>query len=162
MRRFRELDWLWLFLLSWVAPIVYDEWVGLQYWSSLLFWLVPIGVLVPRYLFYTDAGGRRRKAFLIAAGSITILGLILDFDGPALRGRRPEARPEARLEAVVTVDANGQLVENTLYPNPVTGAWRQSIRVKRRDNDKPVELRSYLRSGKNAISETWSYLLTPE
>jgi len=25
MRRFRELDWLWLFLLSWIAPVIYDE-----------------------------------------------------------------------------------------------------------------------------------------
>ncbi|GMV56241.1 MAG: hypothetical protein AMXMBFR6_20460 [Betaproteobacteria bacterium] len=90
------------------------------------------------------------------------IGLILDFDGPALRKRRPDGHPDPRLEAVVSVDANGQLVENTLYPNPVTGAWRQSIRVKRKDKDKPIELRSYLRSGNSAISETWSYILPPE
>lgn len=86
------------------------------------------------------------------------IGLILDFDGPALR----KVSSEAKLEAVVSVDANAQLVENTLYPNVVTGTWRQSIRVKRLDKDKPIELRSYLRSGNNAISETWSYILPPE
>ena len=90
------------------------------------------------------------------------IGLILDFDGPALRALRADGRPDPRLEAVVSVDANGQLVENTLYPNPVTGAWRQSIRVKRQNKDKPIELRSYLRSGNSAISETWSYILPPE
>lgn len=86
------------------------------------------------------------------------IGMILDFDGPALRN----LRPEHKLEAVVSVDANAQLVENTLYPNTVTGTWRQSIRVKRLANDKPIELRSYLRNGNNAISETWSYILPPE
>jgi glucans biosynthesis protein len=60
------------------------------------------------------------------------------------------------------VDANGQLVGNTLYPNSVTNTWRQALRVKRRDNDKPIELRGYLRRGKDAVSETWSYILPPE
>ena len=44
----------------------------------------------------------------------------------------------------------------------VTGTWRQSIRVKRIDNAKPIEMRSYLRSNNTAISETWSYILPPE
>jgi glucans biosynthesis protein len=86
------------------------------------------------------------------------IGLILDFDGPSLR----KMSTEAKMEAVVSIDANGQLLENTLYPNVVTGAWRQSIRVRRVDNDKPIELRSYLRSNNTAISETWSYILPPE
>lgn len=90
------------------------------------------------------------------------IGLIVDFDGPALRGLHADGRPDPRLEAVVSVGTNGQLVENTLYPNPVTGSWRQSIRVKRQDKDKPIELRSYLRSGNNTVSETWSYILPPD
>lgn len=103
---------------------------------------------------------RRGKSFSKSEdGSI---GLILDFDGPALRALRSDGLPDPRLEAVVSVDSNGQLLGNTLYPNPVTGTWRQSIRVKRLNKDKPIELRSYLRSGNNAISETWSYILPPE
>lgn len=86
------------------------------------------------------------------------IGFILDFDGPALR----KLSTEAKMEAVVSVDSNGELVENTLYPNIVTGTWRQSIRVKRVDNAKPIEMRSYLRSNNTAISETWSYILPPE
>jgi glucans biosynthesis protein len=86
------------------------------------------------------------------------IGLLLDFDGPALR----KLDKNAKLEAVVSLDANAQLVENTLYQNTVTGGWRQSIRVKRIDNDKPIEMRSYLRSNNTAISETWSYLLPPD
>lgn len=99
---------------------------------------------------------RRGKSF--SKHSDHSIGLILDFDGPALQ----KLAPDAKLEAVISVDANGQLAENTLYRNTVTGAWRQSIRVRRIDNDKPIELRSYLRSGTNAISETWSYILPPE
>lgn len=86
------------------------------------------------------------------------IGLILDFDGPALR----KMSTDAKMEAVVSIDDNGQLLENTLYPNVVTGTWRQSIRVRRIDNDKPIELRSYLRSNNTAISETWSYILPPD
>lgn len=86
------------------------------------------------------------------------IGFIVDFDGPALR----KLSSEAKMEAVVSLDNNGQLVENTLYPNVVTGSWRQSIRVKRIDNAKPIEMRSYLRSNNTAISETWSYILPPE
>lgn len=86
------------------------------------------------------------------------IGLLLDFDGPALR----QLPPDAKLQAVVSVDANGQLTENTLYRNTVTGTWRQSIHVRRLDKDKPIELRSYLRNGANAISETWSYVLPAE
>lgn len=84
--------------------------------------------------------------------------MILDFHGPALK----KLSADAKLEAVVSIDANGQLLENTLYPNVVAGGWRQSIRVRRVNNDKPIELRSYLRSRNNVISETWSYILPPE
>ena len=86
------------------------------------------------------------------------ISLIIDFDGPALR----KISTETKLEGVVTVDINGQLLENTLYRNTVTGNWRQALRVRRVDNDKPVELRSFLRDGNNTVSETWSYILPPD
>lgn len=86
------------------------------------------------------------------------IGLMIDYDGPEVR----KLSPDAKLEGVVSVDTNGQLVENTLYRNTVTGHWRQEIRVRRVDNDKSVELRSFLRSGNNAVSETWSYILPPD
>jgi periplasmic glucans biosynthesis protein len=86
------------------------------------------------------------------------ISLIIDFDGPALR----KVTTAEKLEGVVSHDANGQLLENTLYRNTVTGNWRQAVRVKRLDNDKPLELRSFLRNGTTAVSETWSYILPPE
>jgi periplasmic glucans biosynthesis protein len=86
------------------------------------------------------------------------VGFIIDFDGPALSKLPPDAKPEG----AVTLDANGQLLESTVYRNTVTGGWRQMLRVKRVDPDKPIEMRSYLRNAGAAISETWSYILTPD
>ena len=36
-----------------------------------------------------------------------------------------------------------------------------TLRVKRLDDSKPVELRAFLKSGDNTLSETWSYILPP-
>ncbi|WP_227699771.1 glucan biosynthesis protein [Raoultella ornithinolytica] len=46
-------------------------------------------------------------------------------------------------------------------PNTATCGCRVTVRLKRVDDDKPVELRGYLRSGGTGLSETWSYLLPP-
>lgn len=85
--------------------------------------------------------------------------LLIEFDGQALR----DLADDAAIESVATADGNGQIVENTLYRNDITGAWRVALRVRRGDAAKPVELRVFLRSAsKEAISETWSYILPPD
>lgn len=76
--RVRDLDWLWLFLTSWIAPFVVDGVSRLTYFRSLLFWLVPAILLLPRFLEYTDPGGRRRAALWITTGGIVVLGVLLD------------------------------------------------------------------------------------
>ena len=86
------------------------------------------------------------------------VGFVIDFEGPAFK-RLP---PDAKIESVVTVDANGELVENHPYRNDVTGGWRLRLRVKPIDDKKPVELRAFLRSGTSALTATWSYILPPE
>lgn len=86
------------------------------------------------------------------------VGFVIDYDGPALRKLSNDAKPEG----IVTLDANGQLLESTVYRNAVTGGWRQMLRVKRVDAAKPIEMRSFLKNEGNAISETWSYILTPD
>jgi hypothetical protein len=77
--RARDLDWLGLFLASWVAPLALDTAIGLTYFTSLLFWLVPTLLLLPRFLHYTDPGGRRRRALRITILQIAALGIVLDF-----------------------------------------------------------------------------------
>lgn len=87
------------------------------------------------------------------------IAFTIEFDGPRLR----TLPPDAKLVNVASVDANGEIVENTLYRNEVTGTWRAIVRVLRKEANKPVELRAYLRDTNNgALSETWSYILPPE
>ncbi|MEP7057736.1 MAG: glucan biosynthesis protein G [Caldimonas sp.] len=86
------------------------------------------------------------------------INLIVDFDGPVLRA----LGLEPKLDAVVTLDSNAELRERNLYRNRVSGAWRMTVRIKRADASKPVELRAYVAHDGTSISETWSYILPPE
>jgi glucans biosynthesis protein len=99
---------------------------------------------------------RRGRGFVRSPdGSVE---LHVDFAGGPLARRPPGAEPEA----VVSADGNGQIVEQHLVRNEVTGGWRVAVRVKRRDDAKPVELRAFLRDPANVLSETWSYILPPD
>jgi glucans biosynthesis protein len=84
--------------------------------------------------------------------------LHVDFEGPAL-SRLPAT---AGVDVALWIDANGQIVERHLRRNEVTGGWRVVVRVRRNDASKPVELRAHLNSGKEVLSETWSYILPPD
>ena len=86
------------------------------------------------------------------------INFVVDFDGPPLRELRPEAKPEAFLE----LGGNAQLREKNLFLNPVTGVWRMTVRVKREDAAKPIELRGQVREGGRTLTETWSYIVPPE
>lgn len=100
---------------------------------------------------------RRGRAYV--AKPDDSIALTVEFDGPALR----KLPADAPIESIANADANGQLLENTLYRNEATGAWRVVMRVRRSDAAKPVELRAYLRGAdNNTLSETWSYILPPE
>ena len=83
---------------------------------------------------------------------------MVDFDGPALR----TLGTDPKLEANVSTDPNAVLRERNLFRNPVSGAWRMTVRIKRADPAKPVELRGFLTHDGKAISETWSYILPAE
>jgi glucans biosynthesis protein len=78
--------------------------------------------------------------------------------GPAL-ARLP---PATALDGVVTADGNAQIVEQHTVHNDVTGGWRISVRIRRRDDARPVELRAVVRDGARVLSETWSYILPPD
>jgi glucans biosynthesis protein len=86
------------------------------------------------------------------------LNFVVDFDGPALRA----LKADSRLEPVVDIGANAQLREQNLFHNPVTGAWRLTVRVKRADAAKPIELRAQLKRAGQTVTETWSYIVPPE
>jgi glucans biosynthesis protein len=86
------------------------------------------------------------------------LGFMIDFDGPALR----KLPPDAPVESVVSADANAELIEQFAHHNDVSGGWRVSLRLRRLDETKPVELRVFLRNASTTLSETWSYVLPPK
>ncbi len=86
------------------------------------------------------------------------VSFVVDWEGPALKS----LPAGAKVEAVVSTDANAEILELNSWRNEVTGGQRMTVRLKRVDDAKPVELRGYLRNGGNAISETWSYLLAPQ
>ena len=86
------------------------------------------------------------------------LGFVIDFDGPSLR----KLPPDAHVEDVVSSDANAEIVEHFARHNDASGGWRVSLRLRRVNDEKPVELRAFLRSGTNTLSETWSYILPPK
>ena len=73
---------------------------------------------------------------------------VVDFDGPALRA----LGSDARLDAVIEVGPNAELRETNLFRNQSSGAWRMTVRFKRADAAKPVELRAYLKPGESPVS----------
>jgi periplasmic glucans biosynthesis protein len=85
------------------------------------------------------------------------ISFIVDYEGAGLE----KLPADAKVEAVVSADANAQIVERNSYRNEVTGGWRMTVRLRRVDDAKPVELRAFLRSAGETISETWSYILPP-
>ncbi|HLS85638.1 MAG TPA: glucan biosynthesis protein G [Burkholderiales bacterium] len=83
---------------------------------------------------------------------------VMDWEGPALA----RLKPDAVVEVLVEADANAKLLEQNVWRNDPGGGWRTAVRLKRLDASKPVELRAYLRSDGQAISETWAYVLPPQ
>jgi glucans biosynthesis protein len=85
------------------------------------------------------------------------VSFVVDWEGPVFKQLPKDATVEAR----VSSDGNGRILEVNAWPNEVTGGWRTTVRLRRLDEAKPVELRAFLRTASGAISETWSYILPP-
>jgi glucans biosynthesis protein len=86
------------------------------------------------------------------------LNFVVDFDGPPLRALPADAKPDVLVE----VGGNAELHERNLFRNPVSGAWRVTVRVKRTDASKPVELRAAIKLAQNTLTEIWSYIVPSE
>jgi periplasmic glucans biosynthesis protein len=109
-----------------------------------------------------DAGSGRVTATRVGTGDKEGLKrFILDFDG----GKLKDLPASAAIKPVISVGPDGQLVEQNIFKNPVTGGWRVAFQVKS-PKDKPLHLRAFLQHEKHALvndtlTETWSYLLQP-
>jgi len=78
---------------------------------------------------------------------------VVDFGGPALQA----LDSQTQLTSQVSIGDNGDLLENSVRYNPVTKGWRLTLRVKVKDNKKPIEMRAALVNGDKTLTETWSY-----
>ena len=80
---------------------------------------------------------------------------VVDFTGPSLA-----ALPaDAAVKAVVTAPSNGEIIESNAYRVEATGQWRMTVRVKQLNTKQPTELRGFLQSDSNVLTETWSNIL---
>jgi periplasmic glucans biosynthesis protein len=82
---------------------------------------------------------------------------VVDFAGPSLAAL-PADTP---VKAVVTAPSNGQIVESNAYFVEATRTWRMTVRVKQLRPTESTELRGFLQSGTNVLTETWSNVLPP-
>ncbi len=81
---------------------------------------------------------------------------VIDFAGQRLK-RYPE---DAKIEA--EVDASSGAIGNVVvHKNTETGGWRLSFELDPGAVESPIELRALLRSGGEALTETWLYQWSP-
>ena len=84
---------------------------------------------------------------------------VLDFTGKKL-----QALPDDTVLRGVVSIASGEdtaaLLDQQVVKNPVTGGWRLTFQVRPLKNE-PVELRAFLDQGGNALTETWSDVISP-
>ena len=87
---------------------------------------------------------------------------MVDFTG----GELPSLAADQPLEAVIHVGPNAGLVEQQLSKNWRNGQWRLVFEIVLNQEVSPgsgeaVELRAFLKKGKDVLTETWSYVYLP-
>ena len=97
----------------------------------------------------------RRGPGFLRSTTVPTVDFHIDFVGPLLK-RLPANN---KVEAVFSADSNGEIVEKRMQRNEVTEGMRVSLKVRRVDPAKPVELRGFLRDEGETLSETWAYIL---
>lgn len=102
----------------------------------------------------TPDAGRATATRTGAGDKEELKRIVVDFEGPKIRSL-PESAP---VKAIISLGPEGQLVQQSVFRNAVTGGWRLSFQVKR-PKGKPLELRAFLQNGKDTLTETWSYQL---
>ena len=85
---------------------------------------------------------------------------VVDFEGARLHALSAETVLRAVVTASPAGGEPGEILEQQVVRNPVTGGWRLTFQVRPRGGD-PLELRAFLQHGEDTLTETWSYLLKP-
>jgi len=97
--------------------------------------------------FHVDFAGGRLPALAAAIQAAS---------GPAATSLQDAVRP------IASGNDNVRELRVVAYPNPVRGGWRVSLSFQRPDPRRASELRLFLQTGGEALSETWAYALPPE
>lgn len=82
---------------------------------------------------------------------------VIDFDGRRLQA----LANDVPIEHVVSVGEGATLNHASLQKNPINGTWRVAFTIKPEGKGRPVELRCFLRTSSDVLTETWSYLWQP-
>jgi glucans biosynthesis protein len=80
----------------------------------------------------------------------------VDFEGDKLKSL-PDSAP---VKAMISLGADSQLVQQSVFRNAVTRGWRLSFQL-RPPKGKLLELRAFLHHADDPLTETWSYQLEP-
>ena len=84
---------------------------------------------------------------------------VVDFEG----GKLAKLPADTVLRGVVSVaggNDSAELIEQQVVKNPVTGGWRLTFQVRPKHSG-PVDVRAFLDSGGETLTETWSYVILP-
>jgi len=77
---------------------------------------------------------------------------IVEFESDKLRALEPRAPVEADVSS-----SAGRIGKVVVEKNPFTGTWRLAFYFEPGGVETPIDLRAYLKSGKEALTETWIY-----
>ena len=123
-------------------------------------------LLVYRLYFFLDRpelppGGRTHATRIGRGGVGGVIEankrkFVIDFTGERLQA----LDANTPIDAVVTA-STGTIDNQTVHRNPFIEGWRVSFELKPED-EAPVELRCFLKSGEDALTETWSYQWSPK
>jgi glucans biosynthesis protein len=99
----------------------------------------------------------KAEATRIGAGGVDPINpkrrrFVIDFSSQALAHYGEKAKLQAQLDA-----SAGAVSNVVVHKNFETGAWRLSFELDTSEAELPIELRAWLRSGKEALTETWLY-----
>jgi glucans biosynthesis protein len=118
-----------------------------------------------RLYFFLDKpelppGGRTHATYIGRGGVGGVIEankrkFVIDFTGERLQA----LDANTLIEAVVTA-SSGTIDNQTVYRNPFIEGWRVSFELKP-EGEAPVELRCFLKSGEDALTETWTYQWSP-
>ncbi len=87
------------------------------------------------------------------------LRFVVDFEGGKL-ARIPADKVVRGVVTLSSEDKGGELINQHVVKNPVTGGWRLVFQVRLSD-DSATELRAFLDLAGDTLTETWSYVVLP-